>query len=137
MAPPQAPRTVRSVPRLGGVLALIVLCCTTAGAAAGSSGAANGLQPKIEAAKAGTSCVAKPSFMRRNHMKLLKHQRDDTLRGGNRLGQFSLKECVECHASQKTHSVTGEGNFCQSCHAYAAVSIDCFECHASTTAKKP
>ncbi len=132
MAPPQAPRTARSALRWVGLLALLVSCCTTVSAAT-----AGGLQPKVEPAKAGTSCVAEPSFMRRNHMKLLKHQRDDTLRGGDRQGKFSLKECVECHASQKTHSVTGEGNFCQSCHAYAAVSIDCFECHASTTAKKP
>ena len=70
--------------------------------------------------------------MRRNHMNLLKHQRDDTLRGGVRTGQHSLKACIGCHASQSTGSVNaGSTNFCQSCHAYAAVKIDCFECHAS------
>ncbi|TXT35702.1 MAG: hypothetical protein FD135_4753 [Comamonadaceae bacterium] len=72
------------------------------------------------------------AFMRRNHMKLLKHQRDDTLRGGVRTGKYSLKECVSCHASQSTQSVNASaGDFCQSCHTYAAVKIDCFECHAS------
>ncbi len=70
--------------------------------------------------------------MRRNHMNLLKHQRDDTLRGGVRTGLYSLKTCIGCHASRTTGSVNASSaNFCQSCHAYAAVTIDCFGCHAS------
>lgn len=89
-------------------------------------------KPVIEPAAKGGQCVANSDFMRRNHMEMLKHQRDDTVRGGIRGGQYSLKACVECHASQKTGSVTqGETNFCVSCHSYAAVKIDCFECHAS------
>lgn len=88
-------------------------------------------QPVIEVARGG-QCVGDPAFMRRNHMSLLKHQRDDTLRGGVRTGQHSLKACIGCHASQSTGSVNaGSTNFCQSCHAYAAVKIDCFECHTS------
>ena len=72
------------------------------------------------------------AFMPRNHMKLLKHQRDDTMHGGIRTGKYSLKECVACHASQSNQSVNAEaGNFCQSCHVYAAVKIDCFECHTN------
>jgi hypothetical protein len=94
-------------------------------------------QPVIEAARGG-SCVADPAFMRRNHMKMLKHQRDDTLRGGIRTGAFSLKACIACHASKTSDSVAAsEGNFCQSCHAYAAVKIDCFECHANKPEVKP
>ena len=90
------------------------------------------LQPLVEKARGGT-CVEEPAFMRRNHMKLLQHQRDDTLRGGVRTGKYSLKECVACHASQTSQSVNAEAsNFCQSCHNYAAVKIDCFECHANT-----
>lgn len=90
--------------------------------------------PVIEAARSGT-CVEAPAFMRRNHMELLKHQRDDTLRGGDRSGKYSLKACIACHASQTSQSVTAEpGNFCQSCHSYAAVKIDCFECHANKPA---
>lgn len=70
--------------------------------------------------------------MRRQHMEFLKHQRDDTVRGGIRGAKYSLKACVDCHASQKTASVTkAETNFCVSCHTYAAVKIDCFECHTS------
>lgn len=90
-----------------------------------------GLQPLIEKARGG-QCVEDPAYMRRNHMKLLKHQRDDTMHGGIRTGKYSLKECVSCHASQSSQSVNAEaGNFCQSCHVYAAVKIDCFECHAN------
>jgi hypothetical protein len=28
-------------------------------------------------------------------------------------------------------SINAAGQFCQSCHATAAVSIDCFQCHAT------
>jgi hypothetical protein len=87
--------------------------------------------PVIEKARGG-ACVEDPVLMRRNHMKLLKHQRDDTLRGGIRTGKYSLKECVACHASQSSQSVNeSASDFCQSCHRYAAVTIDCFQCHAS------
>ena len=54
------------------------------------------------------------------------------IRDSIRTKQHSLAGCIECHASQKTGSVIGTNeNFCQSCHSYAAVSLDCFECHAS------
>ncbi len=88
--------------------------------------------PVIERATLGEHCVADPAFMRRNHMDLLRHQRDDTVRGGIRGAKFGLKECIECHASAKTGSVArAETDFCTSCHSYAAVAIDCFECHTS------
>jgi len=82
--------------------------------------------------------VDDPANMRRNHMTMLKHQRGDTLRGGIRTGKYSLKECITCHASQTTGSVSGSSaNFCQSCHDYSAVKIDCFECHANKPGAKP
>lgn len=94
-------------------------------------------QPVVESARGG-QCVADSAFMRRNHMKLLKHQRDDTLRGGIRTGQYSLKTCIDCHASTTTNSVNeSDTNFCQSCHSYAAVKIDCFECHSNKPQVKP
>jgi hypothetical protein len=76
-------------------------------------------------------CVEATEVMRRNHMKLLTHQRDRTVRDGIRTKPHSLSGCVDCHASRKTGSVLGEQGFCQSCHAYAGVRLDCFECHAS------
>jgi hypothetical protein len=77
----------------------------------------------------GEACVAPVAEMRRDHMKMLFHQRDRTMRQGVRETRFSLKGCVECHASEKTGSVLGKEGFCSSCHAYAAVKMDCFECH--------
>ena len=92
-------------------------------------------RPVIEKA-AGAQCVEPAPVMRRNHMAYLKHQRDDTVRGGIRGAKYSLKDCIDCHASQKTGSVNqAETNFCVSCHSYAAVKIDCFECHTGKSPK--
>lgn len=89
-------------------------------------------RPVIETAD-GTACVADPVFMRKNHMDLLKHQRDDTMHQGIRAPKFSLNGCITCHASKKTNSVVaGADNFCQSCHLYAGVTLDCFDCHSGT-----
>jgi hypothetical protein len=78
----------------------------------------------------GERCVEETAYMRRNHMELLKHQRDLTVHAGIRTTKHSLANCVGCHASKKTGRVTGPGGFCASCHAYAGVTLDCFECHA-------
>ena len=97
-------------------------------AAAGDAGRTP--RPVIERAVKGEQCVADPALMRRDHMKMLQHQRDDTVRGGVRGAKYSLKGCIDCHASQATGSVAkGSTNFCVSCHEYAAVKIDCFDCH--------
>jgi len=88
-------------------------------------------EPAIERAR-GERCIADPAFMRRNHMDLLKHQRSETVRQGVRDARASLKGCIACHASAATGSVAvAKDDFCVSCHSYAAVKIDCFECHAS------
>lgn len=84
--------------------------------------------PAVKIEKGGI-CVAPTEEMRRDHMKMLLHQRDRTVRQGIREPRFSLKNCVECHAARDTGSVLGKDGFCSSCHAYASVSIDCFECH--------
>mgnify|MGYP001343539417 CR=1 FL=1 len=92
--------------------------------------------PVIEPATAGTQCVEPADVMRRNHMRFLEHQRDETVHGGVRGAKYSLKGCIDCHASAKTASVAkAETNFCVSCHSYAAVRIDCFECHTSKSPK--
>jgi adenylosuccinate synthase len=89
--------------------------------------------PEIPATK-GEQCVEPTADMRRNHMKYLLHQRDDTMHRGIRTKEHSLKECVECHvlpAEDGTYPrVTGKEHFCSACHSYAAVHIDCFECHS-------
>ena len=64
------------------------------------------------------------------------HQRDETVHRGIRTRKHSLKECIECHVQRddagSTIPVDAPGQFCQSCHEYAAVSMDCFQCHATT-----
>jgi len=92
--------------------------------------------PKIPQAK-GDTCVEETAFMRRNHMTVLKHQRDDTLRKGIRTKKHSLQGCLDCHAvfetsaSKSPVSIKSEKHFCNSCHNYVAVKIDCFDCHSS------
>jgi predicted CXXCH cytochrome family protein len=66
------------------------------------------------------SCVAPTDVMRRNHMDFLQHGRDDTVRDGIRGLDYSLSECIDCHAatdsSGKSMPVDAEGQFCQECH---------------------
>lgn len=73
--------------------------------------------------------------MRRNHMEKILHQRDRTLREGVRAGKHSLKTCINCHVgpdpSGNIPKADEAGHFCNSCHAFAGVSIDCFDCHSA------
>ncbi|HEX6137963.1 MAG TPA: Hdr-like menaquinol oxidoreductase cytochrome c subunit [Casimicrobiaceae bacterium] len=83
------------------------------------------------AAPSGERCVEEPQYMRRNHPDLLRHERDRTVHEGVRATRASLAGCVSCHASPQTGRVTGGADaFCESCHRYAGVTLDCFECHA-------
>lgn len=101
-------------------------------AAQGSQRAAARVQPPVIEQARGGPCVEEPALMRRIHMELLRHQRDDTVRGGIRGARHGLKQCIGCHASTTSGSVAAAPtDFCVSCHSYAAVRIDCFECHAS------
>ena len=101
-----------------------------AGGAAGHFALAAG--PSLDAARSGP-CVEDPLLMRRSHMDFLKHDRDDTVRRGIRPVKHSLKACVDCHANKTDGSVLGsDTHFCQGCHAYAAVKLDCFDCHSSS-----
>jgi len=81
------------------------------------------------------SCVEPTEFMRRNHMELIRHQRDNTVHLGIRGSPHSLAGCVDCHVSYDAQRepvpVADEGQFCRTCHAHAAVKLDCFQCHAT------
>ncbi len=111
---------------LGQALAALTLL-----AAAGGAQAEVPL-PKIPKAK-GEKCVEPTDVMRRNHMKFLLHQRDDTLRRGIRTKKHSLKECLGCHVTAEPGkplpTADSPDHFCSACHRYAAVKIDCFGCH--------
>ena len=72
--------------------------------------------------------------MKRNHMKYILHQRDDTVHEGVRTRQYALEECINCHASKDEKGeyirVEDSRHFCAACHTYTATKIDCFQCHA-------
>lgn len=95
-----------------------------------AEGAVSRVPKPVVAISASGSCVEDTQFMLRNHMGLLKHHRDLTVHEGVRTTQHSLANCVTCHASKETGRVTGSKDaFCESCHRFAAVTLDCFECH--------
>lgn len=95
------------------------------------NGLSAGPVPKPELPPGGEKqCVAPVSEMRAKHMKLLNEWRDDVLRNGNRETitvdgkEFSKGlqlACMRCHSNKE--------KFCDSCHDYAAVKPDCWNCH--------
>ncbi len=98
---------------------------------------AGDLMPVVPKAKAkanpDTLCIRDVKDMRKNHMKYILHKRDKTLREGVRTKQDSLAECISCHISKNDKgeyaSFGDSKHFCSSCHNFAAVNIDCFDCH--------
>ncbi len=78
--------------------------------------------------------TAHKAEMRKYHMDHLKHKRDLTMYGGIRTAEDSLKGCIDCHVpapeGDKVVRHTDPEHFCTTCHAYASVQIDCFQCHA-------
>ena len=119
--------------RMQNIMRLLVTCLMLSGFSlqvqAGSQ-----LLPKIPAAAAGEEkCVEDTTDMRKNHMEYLKHQRNATMRDGIRTKQHSLNECINCHNPKRKDGtyarIDSTEHFCNSCHTYAAVKIDCFQCH--------
>ena len=100
----------------------LLLALTSAVALAGAP------KPVVKIENPG-QCVAPVEEMRKNHMVMLKHTRDRTLRQGIRGEKASLNGCIDCHASKATGTVLGKEGFCQECHTYAAVKLDCWDCH--------
>lgn len=100
--------------------------------------AADGLAPVIPEAQDRFSpaqgCVEPTDEMRKNHMNYILHERDETVHEGIRGTRHSLAKCINCHVPPRSGSqkvrVDSEEHFCSSCHTYAAVNIDCFQCHS-------
>ena len=120
---------------MAGILVVLSLSIGAYAAASGTAEkAGRGIQPTIiiDKSRAGDKCVEDTAYMRKNHMKLLLHERYETVHFGIRTKKYSLQNCISCHASSKDNSVIGsDTHFCQGCHTYAAVSLDCWECHSS------
>ena len=81
------------------------------------------------------SCVEPTDLMRRQHMEFIKHQRIATVHEGIRIERYSLSGCVDCHisynAEQIPQPINQSDQFCGACHAFAAVNLNCFDCHAA------
>ena len=86
-------------------------------------------------------CVEPTEIMRKNHMTFLMHQRDETMHEGIRTRKHSLEECINCHVPAEDQDgnamrIDNKDHFCSSCHNYASVKIDCFQCHADRPVQK-
>ncbi len=81
------------------------------------------------------SCVRDTPFMRRNHFELIEHQRDITVHEGIRKTDSSIAGCIDCHVRRDAEGqpvpINAPGEFCATCHTRAAVTLDCFSCHAT------
>lgn len=77
-------------------------------------------EPEIIIKKEG-KCVKETSWMRKNHMKLLLHIREDTVREGVRKVNESFKGCASCHTKRE--------EFCDKCHEYVGAKPECWNCH--------
>lgn len=111
------------------VLAFLAVLALAGGAAA------DGFGPVVPAATGEPHPV--DENWRANHMDYMKHDRDLTLREGEREDiKASLGECFDCHAVKDEAgefvTVADETHFCRVCHDFAAVKVDCFMCHRST-----
>lgn len=115
-------------------LALVGLALVAASTVTQATGVGDFVVDSSKAARL-ENCVEPTEYMRRNHMEVIRHQRDTTVYGGIRSTKHSLAGCVECHvgydAQHKPVGIDGDGQFCAACHDYAAVKLNCFDCHAT------
>ena len=113
---------------LTGILSM-VLCSGT-----GSGPSADINLPKYPRGQ-GEACVEPSEVMRRDHYEYLMHHRQVSVHLGVRTKRHSLVGCVNCHVAREEDGnylpVNAPGQFCQSCHEYTAVKMDCFGCHAA------
>jgi hypothetical protein len=122
---------MKSMARLGNWLRLAALLGVFAMFVTQIPNAAAGVdmpEPTIAQAKGG-HCVRDDAYIMRHHPDMLRHQRDNTLRLGIRAGDFNLMRCMECHSNNAADPAELKTD-CDNCHAYAAVHLDCWDCHA-------
>ncbi len=135
------PRGDRLGVRLGAVAWFAALLIGLATApAADADGSARYVKPGSRAAGL-AQCVEPTGYMRRHHMDLIQHQRDATVHGGIRGTRHSLSGCIACHVSPgadgQAVAVNAEHQFCNACHQFAAVKVNCFDCHAGVPKGAP
>jgi len=84
-------------------------------------------------------CIQPEDVMRREHMDYILHERNETMHEGVRGEPESLANCISCHVEPDENGeiagIETDQHFCNACHQYAAVQIDCFQCHADRPQK--
>jgi hypothetical protein len=128
--------------RLGGALSVLVLVLPLAATADEELPFSTLKLPEAQRDFSPTQeCVQPEEEMRRNHMEYILHQRDETMHLGVRTRQYSLEECINCHATKDASGewirVSDPRHFCATCHTYASVKIDCFQCHSDVPVRPP
>jgi len=95
--------------------------------------------PTIHEPSSADKCIHPEDEMRRNHMNYILHERDETMHEGIRNEPASLANCIDCHVEPNENGeiagIESREHFCNSCHQYASVQIDCFQCHADRPQK--
>lgn len=103
-----------------------------------SSSFGNVVLPNVVTPEDAQQCVEPADVMRRDHMKFLLQQRDETVLEGIRTKKYSFTGCINCHAQTpadgKIVRAENSAYFCTACHEYVSVKIDCFECHSDRPA---
>ncbi len=93
------------------------------------------IAPKVPIDRTKGECVLPGDQMRREHMKILVHRRDDTMYQGIRGGKAAFSACLNCHMVKddagKPVTIESPRHFCRVCHDFAAVKVDCWSCHKS------
>lgn len=120
---------------------LLLVFASVAGIAVAADALSAAVEGSAKAEQPGSSCVRDPQWMRKNHMEVIRHQRDLTVHQGIRGSKDALAGCVDCHvrrdAQQQPVAINTQGQFCAGCHAYTAVHITCFQCHSTIPADAP
>ena len=89
-------------------------------------------RPRLAKPRLPGACVVPPGEMRVSHMRLLVEWRDLAVRKGvrtvsmpdGRTWRTTLTgTCLQCHGAKE--------EFCDRCHAYAAVTPECWGCHVA------
>jgi len=116
------------------LLALLVFLSATATLVVVSAENPNDIPPPKQNYNEETLCVEPVAVMRKQHFEFMLEHRDATVIDGVRTKKHSLNECISCHitANSEGHFArySEDTHFCASCHKFAAVNIDCFQCHA-------
>lgn len=115
------------------LIRLILAALLLAGALFALAGCGPVEGPQMMQAR-GDQCVEPLEVIRRDHMKLLSHEKDQAVLFGVRNPNHSIRGCVECHVSPTASRDDPSSHFCLNCHSFNAVRMDCFQCHADKPA---